>query len=307
MRLRRKPTPSENVNLITRRSRRALLLSLSAALLLSAPAARAQTLANPDFAQEYRKRAEDALAQQNFKQACEFFEKTYLVSKAIDDALSVAECHYQTNQLLKAYALYQKVYAEARKLELKEAEDSIKKGLAEIAPQLGRIYVESPPNLPQTLILLDGAALSSYPGNNGGYLVQRGTHVLVATADNMFPFVQTFSIHNGGQMVKVKLPPMLGAQEASSQFTASRLIGGLTTAGGVILTIAGAVVLGTSDDSGDEILANNLLYTGLTLGVTSFGFWLTGAPPPEPAKPQTLAISPILTPNVVGGRILATF
>lgn len=192
--------------------RTALCLPVVAALLLGAPAARAQG-ADLAAAQGLFDEAKRLVADGKVADACPKFLASYKLDAKPGTALNLADCYEKTGQIASAWARYLETAALAQRAGQAEREQYAREHAAALEPKLARLGV-SAPSAPRGLeVLRDGAAIDlailgvAVP-------VDPGKHVIEARAPGKKAWTRTVEISGDAARVTIEIPTLEDAPVA---------------------------------------------------------------------------------------------
>jgi len=283
-----------------------------------APAARAET--DQEKADQLFIAGRDLLKKGDAKGACEKFESAIVLdSTAPGVLLNLGLCYEKLGKLATSLRWYRKAQlaaSEAKPTRLIEYEDAATARTAELAAKVAKIKLEIPTPTPGIELRIDGVSIK--PDDYAKIEVDAGPHELGASAPNMQPFTDTFTIVDGEAKAMI-VPPLneivVVVPTAPISRGKRRLAGVALAAGGTGLVIVSGVLANSTQNEfgktgvkGDEPTGKmRLLAIPAVVGVAAIGFgaYLLFTKPRQ--QRRETAVAPVVTDDQLGFAVLGSF
>ncbi len=151
----------------------------------------------------------------HFAEACPLFAESFRLDPLTGSLLALASCHEAEGKLASAWSEYADVAARSQRENRLERADAARKRARDLEPKLGRVTVilaqEAVP-IAGLVIRRDGTVVG--PGTYGTAIpVDRGEHVIEASAAGRVPFSQRLTVEDGTTL-SVAIPGLVLAQAA---------------------------------------------------------------------------------------------
>lgn len=228
---------------------------------LAPAAAHAQ---NAAAAEALFQKGHDLFEQKRYAEACPSFAESYRLDPVSGALLALASCHEAEGKLARAWAEYREVGSLARREGKNDRAEAATQRAAALAPKLAKLTIalaQGADAVAGLEVKRDGNVVG--PPTYGTPLpVDKGDHVIEATAPGREPFKRSITILDGAtELVPIPLlaetgkgaPPLAGAPASPSKEQAPfplRTVG-LVTAG------LGAVVMGVGGYFGIQAISKN--------------------------------------------------
>jgi hypothetical protein len=186
--------------------KRSLASSLAVAVLLGAPAARAQST-DLAAAQGLFDEAKQLVAEGKMAEACPKFLASFKFDAKPGTAVNLADCYEKTGKIASAWARYLEAEALAQRAGQPEREVYAREHAAALEPKISRLGITAPTAPPGLEVRRDGVVLDAAILGTA-VPVDPGTHLVEARAPGKKPWSRTVEIALVAGRVAVEIPPL---------------------------------------------------------------------------------------------------
>jgi hypothetical protein len=185
--------------------RPAVRIALLVAVAASAPIGVARAQSPEAEAHALFQSARDAMAREDYPQACPMLERSEALDPGIGTAFNLARCYELWGHLASAWATYRRVVGETHAAGESEREQVARGLMGALEPRLAYVTVRAPDPAPAGLeVRLDGAPVGRERWA-ARIPVDPGAHLVEATAPSIQPFSSRFTIEGEAQEVAVPI------------------------------------------------------------------------------------------------------
>ncbi len=184
----------------------------AAAVLLSAPAARADDAAAQALFSDARK----LMAQGHFAEACPKLEESQRQAPAIGTLFNLADCYEHTNRLASAWAAFLKVAAETKMKGQADREQAARARAQTLEPRLGKLVLDVPTEsaVNGLEVRRDGEVIGA-PSWGVAAPVDTGDHAVEARAPGKIAWKGTVHVSDG-EVTHVGVPALADAPASAA-------------------------------------------------------------------------------------------